>query len=799
VYSGGVIVAAGGNTFSTGTVQLAAGTNITLNTNSNGITIIGGAGGGAGGGVGTNFSGTNISGTLDTNGVSLSAAAQSVQTQGTVDTTLVQFTSNTSNITSNAFPTANSTLLAGSSVASRVVGIAGSNASTASGVVQFANSNGLTFGLNGNTVTGSFSQSVQTQGTVDTTLVQYTSNTSNITSNAFAASATTKFAGTGTSGNNIGLTLNSNGLSATVAAQTVQTQGSVQVNGSTGAISLATGSSLSSSQNGSTITFGLASNISTAWSNITSNAMATGERNNYQYTSNSSNNTSVYLSIGNSTAYQTSVLSGTFFQTANSTLLAGSSVASRVVGIAGSNASTASGIVQFANSNNMTFGLTGNTITGSASQSVQTQGTVDTSLVQYTSNTSNITSNAFAASATTKFAGTGTSATGCNITVNSNGVAVSVSAGGGGGGGVAISAGTDSLFTDGTVVFGNNSAASFITSNGSIVVQPYPFNMSLLGNTAGNNTVPDASNGSWYLSGGPNITLSGNGSTLVISGPSPGAGGGVALAEGGTTFTSGTIQFGNTNGVTFGMQGSTLTASIVQRTTLTAYIPYYPASTATQTRGAMGATSGSVQFYPIQLQEPCVFNECRILDFFSFVTSTVAGSQTLGSRFGIYTANAGTLSLVSSNSFSMAVSNSSVSATLSYPATTSTTGYGYNTTTATTTAQIHSLFGTVGNRAVGLAFGGLMTMQPGIYWVGVLQTGASAGANVGISAGFGGNVMAAGQNVAFIGQASSAAAPTLDFGWGPHTATSTALPTNVPLSYINNSGTIMPMVTFLST
>jgi hypothetical protein len=68
------------------------------------------------------------------------------------------------------------------------------------------------------------------------------------------------------------------------------------------------------------------------------------------------------------------------------------------------------------------------------------------------------------------YAGTGFSGTNATATLNSNGLQLSV-----GGGGVTnqtgpnISAGTDSLFTSGTVTFGNAFSGSFVTSNGSVV------------------------------------------------------------------------------------------------------------------------------------------------------------------------------------------------------------------------------------------------------------------------------------------------------------------------------------------
>jgi hypothetical protein len=59
---------------------------------------------------------------------------------------------------------------------------------------------------------------------------------------------------------------------------------------------------------------------------------------------------------------------------------------------------------------------------------------------------------------------------GSNITLSATGNTISIIGGaGGGGGGVAVSAGTDSLFTSGTVVFGNTLNGTFATSNGSVI------------------------------------------------------------------------------------------------------------------------------------------------------------------------------------------------------------------------------------------------------------------------------------------------------------------------------------------
>jgi hypothetical protein len=151
----------------------------------------------------------------------------------------------------------------------------------------------------------------------------------------------------------------------------------------------------------------------------------------------------------------------------------------------------------------------------------------------------------------TALAGTGTTFGGTNVsasmTLNSNGLQLSLSGVGGGvinQTGPNISAGTDSLWTSGTVTFGNNAYGSHITSNGSLVFKPFlgtgtsgtnvgitmDTNGLQINNTddhfkawslAGNNTAGTTGTtlttvGTLNLSGGRGITLSGNSNTIVV-------------------------------------------------------------------------------------------------------------------------------------------------------------------------------------------------------------------------------------------------------------------------------------------
>jgi hypothetical protein len=191
---------------------------------------------------------TNLSGTTGSNSggltLSLSAAAQSVQTQ------------NLHNVT-----------LSGNT--------AGVMAQVSSGTLTLAGGNNITLSQNGNAVTISGGAAGGADGvnalvvnggvsSISTTLTLSNSNNVSFGLNAGVITATATFAGGGagtgftSAGANIGLsgTLSTNGLSlsATVPAQSVQTQNLVSVQGSTGAISFSNSNGVSFGFNASTIT-----------------------------------------------------------------------------------------------------------------------------------------------------------------------------------------------------------------------------------------------------------------------------------------------------------------------------------------------------------------------------------------------------------------------------------------------------------------------------------------------------------------------------------------------------------------
>jgi hypothetical protein len=139
------------------------------------------------------------------------------------------------------------------------------------GKVIFSNSNGVTFGADGQTITGSVFTNYQSTGNYLTTAAQsnqvvnsLNGSTGQISLNVGSSLSSSTNGSSITFGlaSNITTALQSTGNYLTTAAQSNQVVNSI--NGDTGTFSFNTGSSLSSSRVGNAITWGLASNITTA-------------------------------------------------------------------------------------------------------------------------------------------------------------------------------------------------------------------------------------------------------------------------------------------------------------------------------------------------------------------------------------------------------------------------------------------------------------------------------------------------------------------------------------------------------
>lgn len=437
---------------------------------------------------------------------------------------------------------------------------------------QFSNSNGVTFGTNGSTVTASVQTNYQSQGAYLTTArasndalglntafsnVTATANSSGLSIDArgYAGTGTT-FAGTNVSAS---ATLNSNGLNLALSAPNAgggagDGYNIIGVNGAGTALS--TTLQFSNSNN---VSFGLNAGTITAsasYSQSTQPVAASASNGSFNFSTLKFVETNGVTWATSTDGIRASVK--TDYQSSNANYLTSQSNQA----FSASGGSSAFQTLNFANSNGITFSNSNGSViashngltTARASTDAVGLNTAQTN-VTWTVNSSGISLNAGAYLTTaaqsnhshgnptlalTNLSGTTASA--------SNGLTLSLSAAAGGGVNPAASASNGSFnFT--TLNFSNANNVTFGTSVGGIITASVAAPgaaaennwFELAGNTAGNST---ASGSTIQLIGGANITLSGtNGSQISIVGGGGGGAGTLAnwepfQANNGTTFSS---------------------------------------------------------------------------------------------------------------------------------------------------------------------------------------------------------------------------------------------------------------------
>ncbi len=272
--------------------------------------------------------------------------------------------------------------------------------------------------------------------------------------------------------------------------------------------------------------------------------------------------------------------------------------------------------------------------------------------------------------------------------------------------------------------------------------------------------------------------------------------------------------------------------------------PYVPQSAGNGIQSIMNSSgstgTGSLYVFPVTVQFPVRFNQIILPVQLSVVTSALASTATNNyfTKFGIYSMVTNTpntlLSLISSNSFSIAETIGTNTLIWNYPTTTHTSGYGYGSfisgasSSLTNATQMSSLIS--GTRAIGLQFGGEMALSGGQYWIGIMHqrsmtTGGAAASAIGLS-----NVGIIGQIMNPINQPGTVSgvlplgvAPaqwaqnnTHISGWFGRLGAAflsavsapnfggTRIPNNISLIHLgavgaNTMGSILPTVTFCST
>lgn len=419
------------------------------------------------------------------------------------------------------------------------------------------------------------------------------------------------------------------------------------------------------------------------------------------------------------------------------------------------------GSVVFSNSNGVSFGLNGSTITGSISTSLTN---INVSAGAASANLSNLV-----------FSNSN------GVTFGLNGSTITATVQPGAAAGIAaIQAGTQTA-TSGTVVFANSNGISFAMSGSSQITASYtvPSTAGLI--SAVNVSAGTTSNNLSALtfSNSNNVSFGLSGSVITASASGAGGAGGVGIGitnSGNTAGTSGTVTTGNY--ILFGSNAVTLSqSSSGSNGSLTINVPkvvgvqginvstdsnnysvgqgtgtlWFPQSQAVYMTQAI--TQGSIQFQEVGPPGPVQFDRAAIGVLFTNATNST-GSVTVSGWMGFYTKNAGSLSLEHSSSTTLGLSfqgNQSAS-------TQSLWGYRWLTMGWTTTLE-----------------------NQGQWYVGILMSTASAGANASLSQIVGSNF-----GTAFSGNLGSVSAASNQYvpGAGFFSVTTNALPASLGFSDI---------------
>lgn len=137
-----------------------------------------------------------------------------------------------------------------------------------------------------------------------------------------------------------------------------------------------------------------------------------------------------------------------------------------------------------------------------------------------------------------------------------------------------LAAGTQTAGTAATVLFSNSNGISFGMSNSSVITASYTvptqtnqtLSFAVTGNTTGNASAMTVDARSFTVQGlgvaSVGFSTSAGGSSIIVSVPSVGGAGAAFKGSGTYTQNTGTIEFANSNGITFGLSNNgTMTAS----------------------------------------------------------------------------------------------------------------------------------------------------------------------------------------------------------------------------------------------
>lgn len=643
-----------------------------------------------------------------------------------------------------------------------VSGISAGTTQATSGTVSFANGNGVTFGMDGNTMTASVAAAGGAQTAISGLVVSNTTYTSGTVS--FRDGNNISFAsGTGQA---VSITHNLQSAGAylttarasndAIGLNTALTANGVSVTANSSGLSLnfpafLTTAAQSSASNVSGIVAGTASNGGTA--TLSGNVSFSN-----------ANGISFFTSAGNAvvatvrTDYQSA---GAYLTTA----MQSNAVTLSNIRISGGTTSNLLSAITFDNANGISFGLNAGTMTAShnglttAAASNHSHGNPTLAL--------------------TNLSGTTAS--------NSAGLTLSLSAAAAGAANINFSAGTTSG-NIGSVVFSNSNGVSFGLNGSTITASAaggggaFSAGISTSGNTSGTTGLANAQ---MVFVGGNNITLSqntgaGGSNTIVISAAQGG------IAAGTQTATSGTLVFANSNGVTFGMSGSSqITASYIDggAVTISNWEPYPPIG-----GGVAFSTMGQNTIYLQRLQPPVNvgFSNVERRMSGSFVSSTNSQAATHTYHYGLYSRGTGaSTSIYSQIGSSQLVFMASISSNVSAGITIS-QGAGSFTSTSAGTALMSLI---TGYKHLYMDYTGTITAGGEYAWAMRMSSATAVGTNalrIGLQELSVINNLTIGRIFASSAFASNASYVG-DFAQGVYSATSSNLPATIARSGLTNA------------
>lgn len=482
----------------------------------------------------------------------------------------------------------------------------------------------------------------------------------------------------------------------------------------------------------------------------------------------------------------------------------GTSVMVAIEAISAGAGSISAGTVVFSNSNGVTFGLNGSTVTasvaagggGGAGISAGTQSVSTGTVVFSNSNgitfgmsgSSRVTAshNGLTAGIQSLSAGTTRATAGEVVFSNSNGLAFGLNGATITGSYTVpsvpaetpfgISAGTQSVST-GTVVWANSNGITFGMSGSNQITASHngltsQTNQQISAYAAGNSTQSSSGtfNASSIVFRGDGVASVGvsNGSVIVSV---PAGGGGLTNinVSGGTTSNNlSNLVFADGGNVSFGLNGSTITASAPTGggagVTLNGTEPY---EQRVWINGQAG--QGTLRLDPVQFPAAVAFDRA-LIPIFNSNSSNSSGSHTLSFWVGLYTRNASSLSLWGSASATTALTHSG-------------------------TVGSYSLF-SGGPRL--FSIGWTTTAPASNYWLAYLSRTTSGGANGTYS-----HFLVSAMNSNFLGEfgVSNNATRQLPLGQGFHGTTQSSMINSIAFSQIQGTGSAnqrTPVVMFAS-